>query len=115
MKLEDILILGKMGFSAKQVQQMMALEAPPAEPTAQPAQIAAPAQVAPAAQQPAVPDPMAAMAQQIADLTAAVTKMQVPNAGTVGNPPPVTSVDDIILGIVQPAAAPESPDFTKGV
>lgn len=108
MTINDILALGKMGFTAQQVQQMLSLER--AQPITAPAQSAAPA-AAPAAQQPVTPDPMAAMAQQIADLTAAINAKTVPTAGTVGNPAPVTSVEDIILGLVQPAEAPASPDF----
>lgn len=103
MTINDILALGKMGFTAAQVQQMLSLErAQQGQPITAPAQSAAPA---------AAPDPMAAMAQQIADLTAAITAKSVPTAGTVGNPAPVTSVEDIILGLVQPAEAPASPDF----
>lgn len=102
MTINDILALGKMGFTAQQVQQMISMER---------AQSAAPA-AAPAAQQPVTPDPMAAMAQQIADLTAAINAKTVPTAGTVGNPAPVTSVEDIILGLVQPAEAPAGPDFS---
>lgn len=107
MTINDILALGKMGFTAQQVQQMLSLErAQQGQPITVPAQSAAPA-----AQQPVTPDPMAAMAQQIADLTAAINAKSVPTAGTVGNPAPVISVEDIILGIVQPAEAPASPDF----
>ena len=110
MTINDILDLGKMGFTAQQVQQMLSLErAQQGQPITAPAQSAAPA--APAAQQPVAPDPMAAMAQQLADLTAAINAKSVPTAGTVGNPAPVTSVEDIILGLVQPAEAPASPDF----
>lgn len=109
MTINDILALGKMGFTAQQVQQMLSLERAQGQPITAPAQSAAPA--APAAQQPSVPDPMAAMAQQLADLTAAINAKSVPTAGTVGNPAPVTSVEDIILGLVQPAEAPASPDF----
>lgn len=112
MTINDILALGKMGFTAQQVQQMLSLErAQQGQPITAPAQSAAPA-AAPAAQQPVTPNnPMAAMAQQIADLTAAINAKSVPTAGTVGNPAPVTSVEDIILGLVQPAEAPASPDF----
>lgn len=110
MTINDILALGKMGFTAQQVQQMLSLErAQQGQPITPPAQSAAPA--APAAQQPVAPDPMAAMAQQIADLTAAINAKSVPTAGTVGDPAPVTSVEDIILGLVQPAEVPASPDF----
>lgn len=112
MTINDILALGKMGFTAQQVQQMLSLErAQQGQPITAPAQSAAPA-AAPAAQQPVAPDPMAAMAQQLADLTAAINAKSVPTAGTVGNPAPVTSVEDIILGLVQPAEAPASPDFS---
>ena len=112
MTVNDILALGKMGFTAAQVQQMISLErAQQGQPITAPAQSAAPAAPAPAAQQPVTPDPMAAMAQQLADLTAAINAKNVPTAGTVGNPAPVTSVEDIILGLVQPAEAPASPDF----
>ncbi len=106
MTINDILALGKMGFTAQQVQQMLSLErAQQGQPITAPA-------AAPAAQQPVAPDPMAAMAQQLADLTAAINAKSVPTAGTVGNPAPVTSVEDIILGLVQPAEAPASPDFS---
>ena len=112
MTINDILALGKMGFTAQQVQQMLSLErAQQGQSITAPAQSAAPAAPAPAAQQPVTPDPMAAMAQQLADLTAAINAKSVPTAGTVGNPAPVTSVEDIILGLVQPAEAPASPDF----
>ena len=116
MTINDILALGKMGFTAQQVQQMLSLErAQQGQPITAPAQSAAPA-AAPAQQsittpQPVTPDPMAAMAQKIADLTDAINARNVPTAGTVGNPAPVTSVEDIILGLVQPAEAPASPDF----
>ena len=113
MTINDILALGKMGFTAPQVQQVLSLErAQQGRPITPPAQSAAPAAPAPAAQQPVTPDPMAAMAQQLADLTAAINAKSVPTAGTVGNPAPVTSVEDIILGLVQPAEAPASPDFS---
>lgn len=112
MTINDILALGKMGFTAQQVQQMLFLDrAQQGHPITAPAQSAAPA-AAPAAQQPGTPDPMAAMAQQIADLTAALNAKNVPTAGTLGNSAPVTSVEDIILGLVQPAEAPASPDFS---
>lgn len=110
MKIDDIITLGKMGFTAEQVKQMMQLESPAQMQT----QAAAPA--APAAA-PAVPDPMTTLTQQVQNLTALVQgKINTPpQAGTLGEIKPVTSVEDIILGLVQPAAAPESPDFAKGV
>ena len=109
MTINDILALGKMGFTAQQVQQMLSLErAQQGQPKTDPLALG---HQAPPTQQPVTPDPMAAMAQQIADLTAAINAKNVPTAGTVGNPAPVTSVEDIILGLVQPAEAPASPDF----
>lgn len=106
MTINDILALGKMGFTAQQVQQMLSLErAQQGQP------ITAPAAQSITTPQPVTPDPMAAMAQKIADLTDAINARNVPTAGTVGNPVPVTSVEDIILGLVQPAEAPASPDF----
>lgn len=105
MKIDDIITLGKMGFTAEQVKQMMQLESP-AQPQVQTPTAA-----------PAVPDPMTSLAQQVQNLAALVQgKMNTPpQAGVLGEVKPVTSVEDIILGLVQPAAAPESPDFTKGV
>lgn len=113
MTINDILALGKMGFTAQQVQQMLSLErAQQGQPITAPAPSAAPAAQSITTPQPVTPDPMAAMAQQLADLTAAINAKNVPTAGTVGNPVPVTSVEDIILGLVQPAEAPASPDFS---
>lgn len=112
MTINDILALGKMGFTAQQVQQMLSLErAQQGQSITAPAQSAAPAAQSITTPQPVTPDPMAAMAQKIADLTDAINARNVPTAGTVGNPVPVTSVEDIILGLVQPAEAPASPDF----
>ena len=108
MTINDILALGKMGFTAQQVQQMLSLER---AQQGQPITTPQPVTPDPMAAQPVTPDPMAAMAQKIADLTDAINARNVPTAGTVGNPVPVTSVEDIILGLVQPAEAPASPDF----
>lgn len=108
MTINDILALGKMGFTAQQVQQMLSLER---AQQGQPITAPAPAAQSITTPQPVTPDPMAAMAQKIADLTDAINARNVPTAGTVGNPVPVTSVEDIILGLVQPAEAPASPDF----
>ena len=115
MKIEDIIVLGKMGFTAEQVKQFMALETPAAPAAAAPAAPAAAAPAAPAAAVPAVSNPWDALSRQVADLTAAVQASKIPSAGTVGSVPPVTSVEDIILGAVNPAPAPASPDFSKGV
>lgn len=109
MKIEDVITLGKMGFTAEQVKQMMQLESPAQPPVQTPAAVPA--------VMPTVPDPMATLTQEVQNLAALVQgKMNTPpQAGVLGEVKPVTSVEDIILGLVQPAAAPESPDFTKGV
>lgn len=54
----------------------------------------------------------------LADLSKKVEVLTnpVPSAGTVGAPPTVTSVEDIIMGAIKPAAAPAADvDFMKGV
>ena len=119
MKIEDIIVLGKMGYTATQVAQMVALgaqqQAAPAPVQVVPPQpVAAPA--APAApQMVAQPD---GMQQLLAGMTALQTQLnsiQTPVAGAVGGTAPVTSIEDIIRA---PLVAPEAPapyDFTKGV
>lgn len=119
MKIEDIIVLGKMGYTATQVAQMVALgaqqQAVPAPVQVVPPQpVAAPA--APAAPQMAAqPD---GMQQLLAGMTALQTQLnsiQTPVAGAVGGTTPVTSIEDIIRA---PLVAPESPapyDFKKGV
>ena len=54
----------------------------------------------------------------LADLSKKVEVLSnpVPSAGTVGALPTVTSVEDIIMGAIKPAAAPAADvDFMKGV
>lgn len=69
----------------------------PAPQTTPPAPVPSPA--------PTVPD----YAAQLAALAAKIDAMSVPNAGTVGNPPAVTSVDDIIRAAVLPKPADGAP------
>lgn len=104
MTLNDIVTLGKMGFSRDDIFKLMqaqpAQTAPaPAVPAAQPAQpvpvpAAQPAPaVVPAAQPaPAVPD----FAAQFAALNAKIDSMSTPQAGQVGAQPQAMSIDDII-------------------
>ena len=66
---------------------------------------------APAQQAPATPD-LGQLVASLADLSKKVDALNVPTAGTVGALPTVTSVEDIILGAVKPAPAPESPSFS---
>ena len=124
--INDVITLGKMGFTktdiaalmgaqpSTPVQTMPAPVAPQSAPVIPPQ--AVPAAV-PAAQTnaPAAPD-YGALVAGLADLSEKITALSVPSAGLVGNPVPVTSVEDIILGAYQPnqTDAPAS-DFMKGV
>jgi hypothetical protein len=126
--LNDVLTLGKMGFTKTDIAALMGAQpSTPVQTT--PAQV--PGATAPAVQTvpnthmtdplgtdqqtPASPD-LGQLVASLADLSKKVDALSVPSAGIVGNPVPVTSVEDIILGAYQPnqADAP-APDFMKGV
>ena len=123
--LNDVLTLGKMGFTKTDIAALMGAQpstpvqttpAPVASQSAPVVPQSAPATV-PVTQTnaPAAPD-YCALVAGLADLSEKITSLSVPSAGTIGNPAPVTSVEDIILGAYQPkqADAP-APDFMKGV
>lgn len=116
--LNDVLTLGKMGFTKTDIAALMSAQpSTPAQTTPAPvAPQSAPVTV-PVTQTnaPAAPD-YGALVAGLADLSEKITSLSVPSAGTIGNPAPVTSVEDIILGAYQPkqADAP-APDFMKGV
>lgn len=116
--LNDVLTLGKMGFTKTDIAALMGAQpSTPAQTTPAPvAPQGAPAAV-PATQTnaPAAPD-YGALVAGLADLSEKINALSVPSAGFVGNTEPVTSVEDIILGAYQPnqADAP-APDFMKGV
>ena len=116
--LNDVLTLGKMGFTKTDIAALMGAQpSTPVQTTPAPvASQSAPATV-PVTQTnaPAAPD-YGALVAGLADLSEKITSLSVPSAGTIGNPAPVTSVEDIILGAYQPkqADAP-APDFMKGV
>lgn len=124
--IDGLITLGKMGFTKTDVAALMGAQpSTPVQTT--PAPVApqsvpvTPPQAAPAAvpvtqtNAPAAPD-YGALVAGLADLSEKITALSVPSAGLVGNPAPVTSVEDIILGAYQPAQtdAPAS-DFMKGV
>lgn len=123
--INDVITLGKMGFTKTDIAALMGAQpstpvqtmpAPVAPPSAPVALQAVPAAV-PAAQTsaPAAPD-YGALVAGLADLSAKVSALSVPSAGVVGNPAPVTSVEDIILGAYQPQqTGTDMPDFSKGV
>lgn len=113
--INDVIALANAGFNKDDIAAFMNLgtdnNTPPATPPAPaPAPVPAPApQTTPPAPvpspAPAVPD----YAAQLAALNAKIDAMSVPNAGTVGNPPAVTSVDDIIRAAVFPKPADGAP------
>lgn len=124
--LNDVLTLGKMGFTKTDIAALMGVQpSTPVQTTPAPvAPQSAPAispQAAPAAvpvvqtNAPAAPD-YGALVAGLAGLSEKVSALSVPSAGFVGNPAPVTSVEDIILGAYQPKqTSTDVPDFMKGV
>lgn len=126
--INDVITLGKMGFTKTDIAALMGAQ--PSTPVqTMPAQV--PGATTPAVQTvpnthmtdplgtdqqtPGSPD-LGQLVASLADLSKKVDALNVPSAGFVGNPAPVTSVEDIILGAYQPnqADAPAS-DFMKGV
>lgn len=121
LSINDVIALANAGFTKTDIAAFMNLGNPqttppspvqvpgataPTVPTV-PATVPAPA---PAQQAPATPD-LDQLVASLADLNKKVDALNVPTAGTVGALPTVTSVEDIILGAVKPAPAPESPSF----
>ena len=123
LSINDVIALANAGFSKTDIAAFMNLGNPqttPPSPVQVPGATAptvptAPATVptpAPAQQAPATPD-LGQLVASLADLSKKVDSLTVPTAGTVGALPTVTSVEDIILGAVKPAPAPESPNFNS--
>lgn len=114
LSINDVITLANAGFSKNDIAAFMNLGNPQTTPPS-PVQVpTAPATVptpAPAQQAPATPD-IGQLVASLADLSKKVDALNVPTAGTVGALPTVTSVEDIILGAVKPAPAPESPSFS---
>ena len=121
LSINDVIALANAGFSKTDIAAFMNLGNPqttPPSPVQVPGATAptvptAPATVptpAPAQQAPATPD-LGQLVASLADLSKKVDSLTVPTAGTVGALPTVTSMEDIILGAVKPAPAPESPQF----
>ena len=122
LSINDVIALANAGFSKTDIAAFMNLGNPQTtspSPVQVPGATAptvstAPATVptpAPAQQAPATPD-LGQLVASLADLSKKVDALNVPTAGTVGALPTVTSVEDIILGAVKPAPAPESPNFS---
>lgn len=118
LSINDVVALANAGFSKTDIAAFMNLgtdqNAPPAPaPAPVPGALAVPPAPAPQITLPApAPSPAPAVpdyAAQLAALAAKIDALAVPNAGTVGNPPAVTSVDDIIRAAVLPKPADGAP------
>lgn len=121
LSINDVIALANAGFTKGDIAAFMHLGNPqttPPSPVQVPGATAptvptVPATAptpAPAQQAPDVPD-LGQLVASLADLSKKVDTLTVPTAGTLGALPTVTSVEDIILGAVKPAPAPESPSF----
>ena len=115
LSINDVIALANAGFSKTDIAAFMNLGNPQTTP---PSPVQVPGATAPtvptpapAQQAPATPD-LGQLMASLADLSKKVDALNVPTAGTVGALPTVTSVEDIILGAVKPAPAPESPNFS---
>lgn len=104
MTFNDLVTLGKMGFSRDDIYKLMQAETAQPVPVAQPAPVVVPAapvaQLVPAAQ-PAPAAPAATTTQpdfaaRLAELGAKIDSMSYPQAGQVGAQPQAMSIDDII-------------------
>lgn len=122
LSINDVIALAQAGFTKGDIAAFMNLGNPqttPPSPVQVPGATAptvptVPATVptpAPVQQAPATPD-LGQLVATLADLKSKVDVLAVPTAGSVGALPTVTSVEDIILGAVKPAPAPESPSFS---
>ena len=116
LSINDVIALANAGFSKTDIAAFMNLGNPqttPPSPVQVPGATAptVPTAPAPAQQAPATPD-LGQLVASLADLSKKVDALNIPTAGTVGALPTVTSVEDIILGAVKPAPAPESPNFS---
>lgn len=98
MTFNDLVTLGKMGFSRDDIYKLMQAETKQPVPVAQPAPVVVPAapvaQPAPAA--PAGTTTQPDFAAQLAALGAKIDSMSSPQAGQVGAQPQAMSIDDII-------------------
>lgn len=97
MTLNDLVTLGKMGFSRDDIYKLMQSETAQPVPVAQPAPAVVPAApVAQPAPAPAVTTAQPDFAAQFAELNAKIDSLSFPQAGQVGAQPQAMSIDDII-------------------
>jgi hypothetical protein len=121
LSINDVLALANAGFSKTDIAAFMNLGNPqttppsPVQVPTAPATVPTPPSPVQVPTAPAtVPTPdLGQLVASLADLSKKVDALNVPTAGTVGALPTVTSVEDIILGAVKPAPAPESPNFNS--
>lgn len=97
MTLNDLVTLGKMGFSRDDIYKLTQAETVQPVPVAQPAPAVVPAApVAQPAPAPAVTTAQPDFAEQFAELNAKIDSLSFPQAGQVGAQPQAMSIDDII-------------------
>lgn len=122
MKLDDVLMLARAGYSKADIAALLGSNPAPAPttPKAAPLTGAPPlpgdvaTNVTATATSPA-PD-WGAMAESIAALTARLDTLAIPTAGSLSdNTADAVSVDDIIRAAITPATPDAAPDFSKGV
>ena len=126
MKLDDVLLLARAGYSKSDIAALLGSNPAPAPttPKAAPLTGAPPlpgniatnvtTSAAPSAA-PSAPD-WGAMAQSSAALTARLDTLATPTAGSLsGDTADAVSVDDIIRAAISPATPDATPDFSKGV
>lgn len=94
MTFNDLVTLGKMGFSRDDIYKLMQAETAQPVPVAQPAPAVVPA--APVAQPAPAVTTQPDFAAQFAELNAKIDSMSYPQAGQVGAQPQAMSIDDII-------------------
>lgn len=123
MKLDDVLMLARAGYSKVDIAALLGSNpAPtPTTPKAAPLTGAPPlpgdvaTNVTASASSSAAPD-WGAMTQSIAALTARLDTLATPTAGSLGGgTADAVSVDDIIRAAITPATPDAAPDFSKGV
>lgn len=102
MTLNDLVTLGKMGFSRDDIFKLTQAETAQPVPVAQPTPVVVPAaQPVPVAQPAPVVGPAAPVAQpdfaaMLSELNTKIDSMSFPQAGQVGAQPQAMSIDDII-------------------
>ena len=97
MTLNDLVTLGKMGFSRDDIYKLMQSETAQSVPVAQPAPAVVPAvPVAQPAPAPAVTTAQPDFAAMLSELNTKIDSLSFPQAGQVGAQPQAMSIDDII-------------------